>query len=133
MIDTGTNHLNVDFQGTRSQITFLHHKGVYMRNFCLIFRNKRNILISILLPCLLSCQQINSKTRRTATDNFQFEEITINELQQGYKNRDYTITEVVKAYINRIEAIDKKGPRLNSIIQINPDALNIAAELDRNG
>ncbi|MHC4326047.1 MAG: amidase, partial [Planctomycetota bacterium] len=91
----------------------------------------KNIWISILLISLISCQQIDNKTQRTATDNFQFEEITIIELQQGFKNGDYTITDVVQAYLSRIKTIDQNGPRLNSIIQVNPDALKIAEELDK--
>ncbi|MHC4205307.1 MAG: amidase [Planctomycetota bacterium] len=93
----------------------------------------KNIWISILLIGLISisCQQIDNKTQRTTTDKFQFEEITIFELQKGFKNGDYTISDVVQAYLGRIKAIDQNGPRLNSIIQVNPDALKIAEELDK--
>jgi amidase len=38
---------------------------------------------------------------------------------------------LVNAYLARIRAIDKSGPRINSIIELNPDALKIAGELDR--
>ena len=34
-------------------------------------------------------------------------------------------------YLDRINEIDKNGPKLNSIIQVNPDALQIAEELDK--
>lgn len=91
----------------------------------------KNIWISILLIGLVSCQQIDNKTQRITTDNYQFEEITITELQQGFKNGDYAITDVVQAYLDRIKDIDQNGPRLNSIIQVNPDALRIAEELDK--
>ena len=57
--------------------------------------------------------------------------MTIKDLQQGYKDGKYTVSEVVSAYLGRIEEIDKNGPALNSIIVINPDALQIAEELDR--
>jgi amidase len=62
--------------------------------------------------------------------DFQFEEITIAELQKGYTNGDFTITEVVQSYLDRIQDIDQKGPQLNAIIQVNPDALVIAEKLD---
>ena len=39
--------------------------------------------------------------------------------------------QLVKRYLARIAAVDKAGPRLNSVIELNPDALKIAAELDR--
>ena len=58
------------------------------------------------------------------------EEITIEQIQTAYQNSDYTITELVQAYLDRIDEIDKNGPALNSILQINPDALQIAKELD---
>lgn len=64
-------------------------------------------------------------------DTTWIEEMTISELQQLYKEGKYTVKDVVSTYLNRIEAIDKNGPMLNSIIVINPDALLIAEELDR--
>ncbi len=59
------------------------------------------------------------------------DEITVVQMQQAYKNGDYTIQEVVQFYLNRIETTDKSGPNLNSIIQINPEALEIAKQLDK--
>lgn len=59
------------------------------------------------------------------------EEISVTQLQQGYGQGNFTITDVVEEYLERIDAIDKNGPQLNSIIQINPDALKIAEELDK--
>jgi amidase len=58
-------------------------------------------------------------------------EITIPDLQQGYQNGEFTIRQVVQYYLNRIDSLDRNGPQLNSIIQINPDALQVADELDR--
>lgn len=59
------------------------------------------------------------------------EELTISQLQQGYRQGQYTIRQVVADYLARIAAIDKNGPGLNSIIIVNPDALEIAAALDQ--
>ncbi len=42
-----------------------------------------------------------------------------------------TSSSLVKQYLARIAAIDKAGPRLNAVIETNPDALAIAAEMDR--
>ncbi len=83
--------------------------------------------------CLIqqSCTQRNPVPAITNYDYFPFAEIDIATLQNHYNNRTYTITQVVQTYLNRIEAIDKNGPSLNSIISVNPDALTIAAELDR--
>jgi amidase len=43
---------------------------------------------------------------------------------------EYSSVSITKLYLKRIEAIDKKGPALNAVIEINPDALAIAASLD---
>ena len=62
---------------------------------------------------------------------FEFEETTIAELQEGMRAGKLTAREIAEKYLDRIEKFDRKGPRLNSIIELNPDALSIAAELDR--
>ncbi|MCG8699244.1 MAG: amidase, partial [Bacteroidales bacterium] len=64
-------------------------------------------------------------------DDFKFLELDVATIQQGYKNGDYTIKDVVSAHLQRIEMIDKNGPKLNSIITVNPDALQIAEVLDK--
>ena len=64
-------------------------------------------------------------------DDFKLKEFTIEQLHEAYKSKALTIKEVVQLYLDRIETIDKNGPNLNSVIQINPDLLTIAEELDR--
>jgi amidase len=86
-----------------------------------------------LIPLIVSVLLISSCKLQTreADLNSWLEEIKISDLQQGYRDGKYTIKEVTQAYIDRINAIDKNGPRLNSVIVVNPDALVIAEELDR--
>lgn len=88
-------------------------------------------LLSVMI--LLSAGSCRNETdkRPAVSQSFRFEEYTIDQLQQGYRNGDFTITQVVQAYLDRIAAVDDSGPMLNAVIQINPDALTIAAELDR--
>lgn len=89
------------------------------------------ILFIYIIFSLVACQnRQNTSTTNSKSANFKFEEITIPKLQEGYKNKDYTIEEVVQSYLNHIDAIDKNGPQLNSVIQLNPDALKIAKQLD---
>lgn len=64
-------------------------------------------------------------------DNTFLEEMTIARLQKEYSEGTHTVSGVVSAYLDRIIEIDKAGPGLNSVIEINPDALQIAAELDK--
>jgi amidase len=58
-------------------------------------------------------------------------EYTISELQSRMENGTLTSKKIVQSYLDRIEEIDSNGPRLNSIIEVNPDALIIADELDQ--
>jgi amidase len=64
-------------------------------------------------------------------NKFPYLEYSIADLQKGYEAGDFTIQNVVGAYLNRIERIDDDGPELNAIIHINPDAMAIARTLDQ--
>ncbi|MCX6134526.1 MAG: amidase [Ignavibacteriales bacterium] len=63
--------------------------------------------------------------------SFELDEVTVAELQKGMSTGKYTAHIITQKYLARIAAIDKKGPALNSIIELNPDALKIADELDK--
>ena len=58
-------------------------------------------------------------------------ESSIADLQAAMSRGNLTSVELVNAYLARIKSIDKSGPKINSIIELNPDAKAIAAELDR--
>src|SRR5271163_2820594 len=47
------------------------------------------------------------------------------------KSGKYTARSLTEKYLERIEAVDKKGPAVNAIIELNPEALKIAADLDK--
>jgi len=86
---------------------------------------------------LLACQTVtpsHSSAKTTPLPQpkpFMLEEITIDQLQKGYTAGTYTIVSIVQQYLDRIEAIDKNGIQLNSVITMNPDALTIAKALDQ--
>jgi amidase len=61
----------------------------------------------------------------------ELETITIPRLQTQMASGAITALMLVQRYLERIEAVDRNGPMLRSIIEINPDAEEIAAELDR--
>lgn len=86
---------------------------------------KTTLFISILI--ISACSQ----PAPGGPEPFQFEEITIGELRQGYENDDFTIEEVVQAYLDRIDQIDQSGSELNAVIFVNPDAISVAEELDQ--
>jgi amidase len=65
-----------------------------------------------------------------AVDDFLLNEATITELQQRMTSGFYTSRSLTQLYLDRIKKIDKNGPRLNAVIELNPDALQIADKMD---
>ena len=62
---------------------------------------------------------------------FELEETTIPNLQSAMQSGKLSAHSLAQKYLERIAAIDKHGPAINSIIELNPDALAIADELDK--
>ena len=60
-----------------------------------------------------------------------FEEATIVGLQRGMAEGSFRSKELVLYYMERIAKLDKSGPRLNAVLEINPDALMISEAMDR--
>ena len=61
---------------------------------------------------------------------FDLEEADIRQLQKRMSEGSLIARSLTARYLERIEAIDRRGPALNSVIELNPDALSIAASLD---
>ena len=61
---------------------------------------------------------------------FALEEATIADLQQRMQSGRETARSLAEQYVSRIDAIDRGGPALNSVIELNPDALAVADRLD---
>ena len=57
-------------------------------------------------------------------------ELSILELQDKMNSGIYTARVITEMYLERIKKLDKQGPKLNSIIELNPEALAIATALD---
>jgi amidase len=57
-------------------------------------------------------------------------EVTFSELAEGMDNGRWTARTIVGEYLAAIEAVDRRGPSLNSVLEVNPDALSIADALD---
>lgn len=66
----------------------------------------------------------------SASDDFELNEATLSHLQEYMKNGKYTSRTITQLYLNRINDIDKNGPKLNAVIELNPDALSIADAMD---
>ncbi|GGF24031.1 amidase [Hymenobacter cavernae] len=77
-------------------------------------------------------QDENSEASPTDTpDAFELNEVTIGELQNKMSSGQLTARAITELYLKRIEAIDQKGPRLQAVIEVNPDALALADALDK--
>ena len=63
--------------------------------------------------------------------DFELDEITIDDLQKAFQSGQYSSRSLTEKYLARIQEIDKAGPRVNSVIELNPDALQIAGALDQ--
>ena len=84
------------------------------------------------IPALTVSEEVHSPSlTSTEVQSFEFDEVTIADLQKGMNSGKETAYSITQKYLARIAAIDKKGPAINSIIELNPDALKIADELDQ--
>jgi amidase len=87
-----------------------------------------------LYPALAAARDISSSTsgsQATEVKPFELDEVTIADLQDGMKSGKFTARSLVEKYAARIDEIDRRGPAINSVLEINPDALAIADSLDR--
>jgi len=60
--------------------------------------------------------------------DFELDEVTLADLQAGFSSRRWTSVQVTQLYLDRINAMDRQGPALRSMLDLNPDALSIAAD-----
>ncbi|HJQ20283.1 MAG TPA: amidase [Gemmatimonadaceae bacterium] len=70
-------------------------------------------------------------TLANAAAPFELEEATVAQLSEGLASGRYTARSLAEAYLARIDAMDRNGPKVNAVIETNPDALDIADAMDR--
>jgi amidase len=80
----------------------------------------RNFWLALLGAVLVAC----------ATDERDFSEASIANLHDQMQRGELSSEELVTWYLQRIDSVDRAGPRLNAIIEVNPDALETARALD---
>jgi amidase len=81
-------------------------------------------------PALSAAREIAQPSATPQVAPFELDEFTIADLQDGMKSGKYTARSLVEKYTEHIEAIDKRGPAINAVIEMNPDAPAIADALD---
>ncbi|MBM3845486.1 MAG: amidase [Verrucomicrobia bacterium] len=83
---------------------------------------------------LMPVQAASAPTSRELRRRFSFTdlaEMSVAELQAALGKGDITSADLTKAYLQRIDQIDRSGPRINSVIELNPDAITLARQMDR--
>jgi amidase len=93
-------------------------------------------LLTTLLTLVLSigsyAAQPNTNDKDKDKDKeFDFLEATVAQLQEAMKDGKLTSEKLTKAYIQRIIDLDQNGPNVNAVIEFNPDALEIAKQMDK--
>lgn len=85
-----------------------------------------------LLPALAGAREIAAaRTAVPQVPAFELDEISISDLQDGMKSGKYSAHSLAEKYLGRIDALDKRGPAVNAVIELNPDALAIADAMDK--
>ena len=88
--------------------------------------------IAPLYPALGAAREIAASAAAVAeVKRFELDEVSVAELQAGMTSGKFTARSLVEKYSARIGEIDKHGPAINCIIEMNPEALAIADDLDR--
>jgi amidase len=67
----------------------------------------------------------------TSPPPFELDELSIADLQAGMRTGRLTARSIVDAYLRRIDSLDRRGPALRAVIEVNPDAAALADRLDR--
>jgi amidase len=85
---------------------------------------------ALIPPSVENTRSVSSCLSYTIS-SFELDEITIAELQSGMASGKFSAEDLANKYLSRIAELDKGAPSLNSVIEINPDALAIAESLDK--
>jgi amidase len=89
------------------------------------------LALAPLYPALGAAREIEPDASTPGVEPFELDELTITDLQDGMKSGKYTARALVEKYSARVQEIDKHGPAINAVIEMNPDALFIAEQLDQ--
>jgi len=87
--------------------------------------------VAATFPALGAAREISAVVRAPEVKSFELDEVTIGSLQDGMKSGKYTASAIAEKYLERIAEIDKQGPTVNSVLEINPDGVEIARSLDK--
>jgi amidase len=100
------------------------HRPSSRRARAIIWRMRKALVLAAL------CAATAGRAQTPPLPRFDLDELTIADLQQRMQAGQETARSIAEKYLARIDAIDRKGPALHSVIELNPDALSIADGLD---
>jgi Asp-tRNA(Asn)/Glu-tRNA(Gln) amidotransferase A subunit family amidase len=92
--------------------------------------NRRLLRYLVAAPIAVTLLLAASASRASSFHLMSTQEETIAGIRAALEARDLTCRQLVQMYLDRIEAYDKRGPALNAIIMVNPNALGAADALD---
>jgi len=79
-----------------------------------------------------ACQYVPASSASSTTPaSFELDEVSLADVAAGLQQGKWTSSRLVQLYLGRIDAIDANGPRLGSLIVVNPDTAAIAGQLDQ--
>ncbi len=88
-------------------------------------------LLCAALSAPLLATPLDAQRRAAPPRDFSVEEISIGEIRLALRTEQFTCRALVQRYLDRIDALDRRGPALNSMVVLNPAALATADSLDR--
>jgi amidase len=68
---------------------------------------------------------------QSASHDFELEEVSLASLSAGLQQGKWTSAQLTDFYLSRVDTVDRNGPRLNAVIELNPDAAALARQLDQ--
>src|SRR5256884_3790229 len=112
-------------------------RGLLIRESRIVMNRRNFVRGSLVSSFALATVRTRAIEKPSSTENAspppacELDEMTIGELQSGMASGRYTSHSITRKYLDRIDDIDKRGPAINPVIELNPDAVSIATELDR--
>ncbi len=91
----------------------------------------RTILIATLLTSTLYAASGVAQSKEPTNVPHNYNEMTVAQLEAAMAAGKLTSEKLTDYYIDRILAIDQNGPGVNAVIELNPDALKIARQMDK--
>jgi amidase len=87
---------------------------------------------ALILPALAGARELSGAlVPALAIRPFELDEATVADLQASMSSGKFTAQSLAEKYLERIDEVDTHGPGVNSVVELNPDALSIAAALDK--